>query len=69
MQNFVADSGEMGIRFVDNLLDILTSGEHSKTKQTLGGVSACLPKNYEFSVMCFFAKISFRSLEYHMSLN
>jgi Domain of unknown function (DUF3512) len=30
LQQFVADAGQYSVKMVDNLLDILTSGEHSK---------------------------------------
>ena len=35
LQHFVSDAGQYSVRMVDNLLDILTSGEHSKTTAIL----------------------------------
>jgi hypothetical protein len=39
LQQFVADAGQYSVRMVDNLLDILTNGEHSKANATIIQVS------------------------------
>ncbi len=39
IQQFVANSGDYAIKMVDDLLDLLTGGEHSKTKNTIAEVS------------------------------
>jgi len=39
LQHFVSDCGEYAVHMVDNLLDILTDGEHSKTNAVLLQVS------------------------------
>ena len=42
LRSFVADADNYAIKMVDNLLDVLTQGDHSKTLKHFQSVSSCL---------------------------
>ena len=46
LRSFVADADNYAIKMVDNLLDVLTNGEHSKTLKHLQSVSWILYQTY-----------------------
>ena len=58
VQSFVENAGDYAVRMVNNLLDMLTKGQHSRTNRTLEQVSHTHIHLFFFIVSFFFISFS-----------